>query len=163
MLDDLDGLPLDLPPEAEAALTAVGPLWEDEPAAERMVLSALAIAPRALAARLAAYKFYFYRHRLDQALPHARACLEFAATALGLPDDWRRVPQDHPALAAGLSPLPKLWLQCLTAIGYLEARLGRLEEAQACFDAVGRFDTADRSGARRLKAVVLRGGRDDED
>ena len=49
MLDHLDGLPLDLPEAAQAALTEAGALWHSEAEAEAKVLEALALAPDALA------------------------------------------------------------------------------------------------------------------
>ena len=80
----------DLPPEAERALHRAGLDWSDEAAAEGHIQSALALAPEHLATRLGAYKFYFYRHRLAEALPHAEACLAHAARTLGLSADWRQ-------------------------------------------------------------------------
>ena len=119
MLEDTDGLPLDLPDEARAALTEAGALWHDEAAAEAKVKKALALAPDALAARIGAYKFYFYRHRLAEALPHALSCVAFATAALGLPEDWRQIqPQDAAFVgtAVTLAPLPKLLIWKFSAV-----------------------------------------------
>lgn len=166
MLDDTDGLPLDLPDGAQAALKQAGLLWHDEAAAEAKVLEALAIAPDALAARIGVYKFYFYRHRLGDALPHARSCVAFALAALGLEEDWRRVGPGDAAFvgsAVTLAPLPKLLMQTLIATGYVLARLGRIEEAEAHLAKVVELDPGDRLGASRLLAVVRRGGVEEED
>ena len=57
----------DLPAAAERALHAVGQDWHDEAAAERHIRAALALAPDHLAVQIAAYKFFFYRHRLAEA------------------------------------------------------------------------------------------------
>ncbi len=161
MLDDTEGLLMDLPPDAEAELKAVGRVWGDEAAAEGHVLRALALAPGKLAVHIGAYKFYLYRHRLADALPHGQACLDFAATGLGLDSDWRHV-TDHPAFAAPL-PLGRLWLQSLTAMGYCYARLGQMDEAKAALSKVTAFDPADHLSAARLLAVVERGGVDEDD
>jgi hypothetical protein len=166
MLEDSEGLPLDLPVAAEAALKEAGRLWHDEAAAEAKVREALSLAPDALAARIGAYKFYFYRHRLDEALPHARSCVAFALVALGLPEDWRRVrPMDaaFEGSAVTLAPLPKLLMQTLIATGYVLARLGRIEEAEEHLGKVVELDSGDRLGAARLLATVRRGGVEEED
>ncbi|BAE49404.1 Hypothetical 198 kDa protein in nifW 5'region [Paramagnetospirillum magneticum AMB-1] len=166
MLDHAEGLPLDLPPAAEAALTEAGRLWHEEAAAEAKVKEALALAPEALATRIGAYKFYFYRHRLDEALPHARSCVAFALAALGLGEDWREVRPGDAAFvgsAVTLAPLPKLLMQTLIATGYVLARLGRVEEAEAHLSKVLDLDPGDRLGAGRMLAVVRRGGVEDEE
>ena len=159
MFDGTDGLPMDLSPEVEAALKAVGACWGDEAAAESHVLAALALAPDSLAVRIGAYKFYLYRHRLNDALPHACACLGFAASALNLPSEWQAVtgPLD------GAAAMPRLWLQSLMAMGYSWARLGRLDESRLALGRVAELDSADKLGARRLLAVVERGGLDPDD
>jgi hypothetical protein len=161
MLDE-SGLPLDVPQAARAELAAAGAAWEDEPVAERHVLAALAAAPEALAVRLGAYKFYLYRHRLEEALPHARAILEQAARQLQLPRDWRDV-APHQAAFDRIEPWPRLFLQALTAIGYAHLRLGRMEDGRAALAKAAELDPHDRLGAARLMAVAERGGRDEEE
>lgn len=162
MLDETPLLPLDVPPEVERLLRAAGAAWHDEARAERLVLDALALAPGALQPRISAYKFYFYRHRLSEALPQALACVDFAATALGLDRDWRRVsPGDAPF--AALSPLPKLWLQALMAFGYVSARLGRDEDAREALGQVSLCDPKGILGAGRLLDVIARGGADEDE
>lgn len=166
MLDDTEGLPLDLPEAAQAALKEAGRLWHEEAAAEAKVREALAIAPDALAARIGAYKFYFYRHRLAEALPHAQSCVAFALAALGLSADWRLVKPGDAAFvgsAVTLAPLPKLLMQTLIATGYVLARLGRIEESEAHLGKVVELDPGDRLGAARLLATVRRGGVEEED
>ncbi len=166
MLDEIDGLPLDLPDEAEAALKAAGAQWHDEAAAEAKVLEALALAPDALAARIGAYKFYFYRHRFDEALPHAQSCVAFAAHALGLSSDWRKIGPTDAAFVGSvvtLAPLPKLLMQTLIATGYVFARLGRIWESEEALSKVVELDPSDRLGASRLLATVRRGGVEEDD
>ncbi|CAA7624758.1 conserved hypothetical protein [Magnetospirillum sp. LM-5] len=156
---ELDDGPSFLPPAAEAALKQVGACWGDEAAAERLVLQALELAPDTLAARVGAYKFYFYRHRLAEALVHAWSCLDWVAERLQMPRDWREVQPRH-ADFTGLDPMPRLWLQIVIAIGYCQARLGQVEEGQESLAKVAQLDPADRFGARRLSDVIARGGVD---
>lgn len=162
MIEDIVGLPLDLPPAAERALHAAGAAWHDEAAAEAHVQAALAAAPDALAARIAAYKFYFYRHRLDAALGHAEAVRELAARRLQLPPDWRIVAPGDAAFDR-IEPWPRLYVQALIASGYVLARLGRLDEGRAALVKAAELDGPGKFGAARLVAAIDRGGNDDED
>lgn len=161
MLDET-GLPLDIPQTAKAELAAAGAAWEDEARAEAHVRAAVAAAPEALAVRMGAYKFYLYRHRLEEALPHAVAILAQAARRLQLPHDWREVAAHHAAFDR-IEPWPRLFLQALVAIGYAQLRLGRMEEGQAALAKAAALDPHDRFGAGRLMAVAERGGSDDDE
>ena len=151
----------DLPPPAERALHAAGLAWDDEQAAERHVLEALTLAPDHLAARIGAYKFYLYRHRLAEALPHAEACLAETLRQAGLAADWRSLRPDDSAFGS-LEPAPRAVLFALVACGYVLARLARADESRAFLGKVAELDAADLLGARRLLAVLDRGGQDDE-
>lgn len=162
ILDDTDGLPLDLPADAEAALRQSGLAWADEAESEKLLLAALRAAPESLAVRIGAYKFYFYRARLTEAIDHAQAILAIAARALGLPEDWRRVTSAH-APFSELLPWPRLWLQALLAHGYCMARLGRLEEAREALAKVVILDSANRFRAASLLAHVERGGLEEDE
>lgn len=111
--------------------------------------------------QIAACKFYFYRHRLAEALPYAQACLAETQRRLNLPADWRDV---QPADAAfdTLEPAPRMFLFALVANGYMLARLGRTDEGRAALVKVTELDPEDRMGARRLIAVIDRGVADDD-
>jgi tetratricopeptide (TPR) repeat protein len=162
MMLDESGLPLEIPDAAKHALTAAGAAWENEATAETHIRTALAAAPEALAVRMGAYKFYLYRHRLEDALPHAHAVLELAARRLQLPHDWRDVAAHHAAFDR-IEPWPRLFLQALIAIGYAHLRLGRTGEGRLALAKAIELDPHDRFGAARLLAVAERGGRDEED
>ena len=151
----------DLPAGAERALHAAGLAWHDEAAAEGHILDALALAPGHLAVHIGAYKFYFYRHRLAEALPHAEICLADALRRSQLPADWRDLRPDDPAFSL-LEPAPRLVLFSLIALGYVLARLGREAESRAVLGKVADLDPEDRMSARRLLAI-LDGGGEDED
>ncbi|MCK8785201.1 hypothetical protein M0638_12480 [Roseomonas sp. NAR14] len=146
----------DLPPEAERALHAAAADWAHADLAETHILRALAIAPDHLATRIGAYKFYLYRQRYTEALPHARACLAEAARRNGFPEDWRALRHD-PARFGEWEELPRLFLFSLLAVGYVQARLGLPEAARPALAKVAELDPADRLGARRLLAVLERG------
>lgn len=162
MFENVAGLPLDLPHPARQALIAAGIDWHDERVAEAHVTHALMLAPEALATRIGAYKFYFYRHRLQEALPHAFSIVEMAARRLQLPHDWRLVRADHAGFEE-IEPWPRLFLQALIAYGYCLVRMGRMAEGRAALAKAAELDRTDKLGAGRLLVVVDRGGVDEDE
>jgi hypothetical protein len=128
----------ELPAAAERALRAVGLAWDDEATAEGHLYNALALAPGHLAVQIAAYKFYFYRHRLTEVLPYAQVCLAQTQRRNQLPADWRDVRPEDAAFTT-LDPEPRMFLFTLVAYGYVLARLGQR----------GRPHCPDRSGGPR--------------
>jgi tetratricopeptide (TPR) repeat protein len=152
----------DLPADAERALHAVGLCWDDEAASEAHIVRALEIAPEHLAVRYGAYKFYYYRRRLDMALPHVEAWVAEASRRNGFPDDWRAVTSEH-ANFTNFDGDPRLFLFALRAMGWLLARLGRIEEGRAALAQVAALDPQDQMRARRLMAILDQPDEDDED
>jgi tetratricopeptide (TPR) repeat protein len=151
----------DLPAAAERALHAIGQDWQDEAASEGHLYEALELAPGHLAVQIAAYKFYFYRHRLQEALPYAQVCLAHTLRRNNLPADWRDI-EEKDAAFSSLDPEPRMVLFALVAYGYVLARLGRGDEGREALTKVAELDPADRLGARRLLAVLDRAEREDE-
>jgi len=152
----------DLPPQAERALHQAGLDWSDETAAEGHIAEALALAPGHLAVRLGAYKFYFYRHRLAEALPQAEACLAHAARQLNLAADWRMVTAGQ-ARFSEVDEKARFYLFSLMACGYLMVRLGRTEEGKAVLGKVAELDPKDRLGAASLLGHLNKRDDDDDD
>ena len=105
---------------------------------------------------------YFYRHRLAEALPHAKACLAEAARRLNVAADWRLVsPSD--ANFTEIEPGPRLFLFSLLAYGYVLTRLDRVAEGRPILEKVSELDPADRMGARAILALLDRRGVEDDD
>ncbi|MDR3438621.1 hypothetical protein [Telmatospirillum sp.] len=151
----------DLPIEAERALHEAALDFSNESLAEQHVHRALQLAPGHLAVLIGAYKFYFYHHRLTEALPYAEACLAEAGRRLALPADWRAV-RPSQADFASLEGWPRLFLFSLVALGYLLLRLGRVAEGEEALTQVVALDPGDRLGARALLTVVHGAGSDDD-
>ena len=82
MLHDTEELEADIPPDALAVLADARDAYSDRDKAEAALDAALKLAPDNLALCVVAYKFFFYANRLDDALPHAEACLAVAGDAL---------------------------------------------------------------------------------
>jgi tetratricopeptide (TPR) repeat protein len=151
----------DLPAEAERALHAVGLCWEDERASEEHIKTALKIAPEHLAVRYGAYKFYYYRRRLGEALPHVEAWVDQALERNRFPKDWRAVTSEH-ADFTNFDGEPRVFLFALRALGWMLARLGRIEDGRAALTKVAALDPQDQMRARRLMAILDQPAEDDE-
>lgn len=152
----------DLPAAAERALHACALDWHDEAMAEAHIQDALRLAGDHLAVRIGAYKFYFYRHRLPEALPHAEACLNDALRRLGLPPDWRAVTAESADFSDDNGD-GRLFLFALQAWGYCAIRLGRFDEGRPALEKVAVLDPADRIGAASvLKALNRREAGEEE-
>lgn len=141
---------------AFSALSGARAARSDPVAAERAVLTALALAPTDFDIRLAAYKFYFYNHRLEEALPHAEQLLAHAARRLNIAVDWRTV-QASDAPFDAIEEAPGLYLQALLAWGYCKVRIGDFKAGSEAIAKVGALDKRDRFGARRLLQVIAAG------
>lgn len=125
----------------------------DPVTSEAAIRKALSQAPEDRDAHLAAYKFYFYNHRLAEALPHAAFLLAHSARHLNIPADWRDVkPED--ASFAEAEAAPGLYLQALIAWGYCKVRTGALGEGSEALAKACALDPRDRFGARRVLAVI---------
>jgi hypothetical protein len=125
--------------------------------AEQPLLRAYFLAPRSLTVLVAVYRFYYYQHRLRDALIVADRALEICAEQLGFPADWRNL---DPALvdrAAGTSmTLVRFHLLSLKANAYLKLRLGFPTEGKAILQKLMELDSNNRLGARELLDVVNR-------
>jgi hypothetical protein len=134
----------------------------DYVASREAVEKALALAPEDMRARMGAYKFYLYNHRLDQAALHAEWLLGRFGDDLGVSRDWRAVAPESAAFSS-LDSAPRRYLQALIALGYCRARCGDLAGGRELLAKAERLDPGDRFGAGRLLAVLDRPGGADED
>jgi hypothetical protein len=103
VLDPVDGLPLDLPPAAHAALKAAGACWDDEAAAEAKVLEALALAA-VHGFEMPGRDGYWQRH----GMACAAAALGGAAIGAAHFEDCQPEPEASTLAAAGV---PKAYLK----------------------------------------------------
>lgn len=150
-----------LPTEAARLLEQAGREYSHEQSSERselLLLRAHLIAPSHLAVLVALYRFYYYRHRLDETLRLAHQTLGVAGRALEFPADWRQVEEQH--LHRALVRLPmglvRFYLSSLKAAGYLNLRLRRFDAARDQLRKVITLDSADRLGAGALLDLIER-------
>jgi hypothetical protein len=130
---------------------------DDADRAEQCLARARFLAPEDLSVLVAQYRFFFYRHRCEDALAVAERCIAAAARELGIDEDWRRLDDARVGRAVQQSvPMTRFLLLALKGTGYLLLRLNRPVEARARLARAVAFDPKDRLGA----AVLLRWAED---
>lgn len=123
--------------------------------AELMLLRANFMAPQQLMVLVALYRYYFYQHRLEDALLVAESALAVAGRRLEFPDTWVYL---HTAnVGAGVMRsmgLVRFYLMVLKAAGYINLRLDHQETGQAMLEKLVELDSHDRLGGKALLEVI---------
>lgn len=124
--------------------------------AELPLLKAYLRAPESFNVLVALNRFYYYQHRLAEALLISEKALGLIREAIGFPEDWRQLQTSH------ISEVPKDWLTkvrfylfTLKSIGFLHMRLENLELSRGIFEKLVALDDKDRIGAKGLLELVL--------
>lgn len=122
---------------------------------EAPLLEARALAPESLTVLVALYRFYYYQHRLQEAIDIAEEALQITARDLHLPTDWRLL-NDLQIARSTLNAmgLLRFHLLCLKAEAYLKLRLGQEEEGKAMLRKLVEIDSSNRLGVKQLLDVV---------
>jgi tetratricopeptide (TPR) repeat protein len=143
-------------PEVQQLIRQAAESYADD-AAELPLLQAYLRAPESLNVLVALNRFYYYRHRLPEALLIAERALELIRRELPFPQDWRQLTlqQIGDAPATQLTRI-RLYLFTLKSIGFLLMRLQQLEESRAIFARLTELDLQDRIGAQALLELVDR-------
>lgn len=124
--------------------------------AEALLHKAYFLAPEALVVLVALYRYYFYQHRLEDALIVADRALHIVGRRLGFPDEWTRLHPDFLGQAVMRSMgLLRFYLSVLKASGYINLRLGRMEQGRAQIEKLVELDSHDRFGGKALLAVIV--------
>ncbi len=127
-----------------------------DPGAEDLLLRAYFLAPEALIVLVALYRYYFYQHRLADALIVADRALRIVGARLGFPPEWARLHPDFLGQAVLRSMgLLRFYLSVLKATGYINLRLGRMAEGRAQIEKLIELDSHDRFGGKALLGVVV--------
>ncbi|MBF0471138.1 MAG: hypothetical protein HQL48_07150 [Gammaproteobacteria bacterium] len=122
---------------------------------ESQLLRAYFLAPEHPVVLVALYRYYFYQHRLDDALRVAERVLTLYAAKLKLPSDWRELSPEHlgSVAMASITTL-RFYLHALKGAGCIELRLGEYDTALARLERVAAVDESDRLGAGALLEVT---------
>jgi hypothetical protein len=124
--------------------------------AELPLLKAYFLAPHSLNVLVALNRYYYFQHRLEDALQATVKALAIIRPSIGFPEDWRDLQQSH-ILAVPPAALTqvRLYLLTLKSIGFLHLRLHHLDLSQGIFEKLIELDSKDRIGAQDLLALVI--------
>lgn len=123
--------------------------------AENLLLRANLLAPQHLMVLVALYRYYFYQHRLEDALLVAESALAVTGRRLEFPETWVYLREAN--IGAGVMRsmgLVRFYLMVLKAAGYLHLRLGNLDTGRAMLEKLVQLDSHDRLGGKALLEVV---------
>lgn len=119
--------------------------------AEWYLLQAYGIAPGNMTVLVALYRFYYYQHRLAEAVDVAFQVMSGVAPTIGFPESWEKLRFEH--LAYGVMESftrVRFYLLALKGAGYMNLRLGNIAEGVRMLNKVVEFDSHDRLGAQAL-------------
>lgn len=143
-----------LPAEAERLIEQAAREYGQE-GAELALLRAHLLAPDSLIVLVGLYRYYFFQHRLDEALVVAERAILLSGRELGLPADWKRIDENSLGSAASNSfGLLRFYLLALKAVSVVLLRLGRIAASRARLLKLATLDSRDQTGAAKLLAVV---------
>jgi hypothetical protein len=143
-----------LPAEAERLIAQAASEYGD-PAAELSLLRAHLLAPENLSVLVGLYRYYFYQHRLEDALVVAERAMQLSGRHLGLPPDWNLLDENRLGSAAKNSfGLLRFYLLALKAASVVLLRLGQISASRARLTKLAGLDSRDQLGAGKLLEVV---------
>lgn len=126
-----------------------------EASAEQSLMRAYFLEPEHPMVLVALYRYFYYQHRLEEALLVAERVLGVFAQRLDLPENWREINEMRIGSGVMISMvLIRFYLLTLKAAGYLEFRLGRYDSAIERLEKVAEIDSRDRLGARSLLSIA---------
>ncbi len=144
----------DLPAEAERLIAQAAKEY-GEPEAEFSLLRAHLLAPENLSVLVGLYRYYFYQHRLADALVVAERAMQLSGRHLGLPTDWNLLDETRLGSAAANSfGLLRFYLLALKAASVVLLRLGQIADSRARLIKLASLDSRDQLGAGKLLEVV---------
>lgn len=123
--------------------------------AELPLLKAYLRAPESLNVLVALNRFYYYQHRLTEALMISEKALGLIRDGIEFPEDWQTLEMAH------ITAAPKDWLTrirlylfTLKSIGFLNMRMENLDISRSIFEKLVALDDKDRIGAKALLELV---------
>ncbi len=143
-----------LPASVPALLNMASEAYS-EGAAEEHLLKAYFTAPESLTVLVALYRYYYYQHRYETALTAAHRAMSVAAKRLGFTSTWESL--DMEELGYGVLQsmmLVRFYLLSLKGAGYLNVRIGNMEEGTAMLEKVMALDSEDRLGVAPLLQTI---------
>lgn len=141
-------------PEVQDLIRAASELYESGEA-ELPLLQAYLRAPESLNVLVALNRFYYYQHRLTEALMISEKALNLIRQNIDFPNDWQQLERSHITnVPKELLTRVRLYLFTLKSIGFLNMRLENLELSRGIFEKLIALDNKDRIGAKGLLDVL---------
>lgn len=126
-----------------------------EPVAEQRLLYAYFLAPEQLSVLVALYRYYFYQHRLDDALVVAHRAIDASGRRLQFEGGWTSLGRVALGDAAMRSiGMLRFYLLALKGSAVILLRLGRLAEARSRLEKIAELDERDLLGVLPLLKVI---------
>lgn len=123
--------------------------------AELPLLKAYLRAPESLNVLVALNRFYYYQHRLAEALLISEKALMLIRRGIDFPEDWQQLDLKHISEAPkDLLTRIRFYLFTLKSIGFLNMRMENLKLSKRIFEKLVALDDKDRIGAKGLLELV---------
>ncbi|HKI62723.1 MAG TPA: hypothetical protein VKA31_10555 [Mariprofundaceae bacterium] len=124
------------------------------PESEFMLLAAYMIQPHHPTIHVALYRYYYYKHRLAEALMMAERTLEDSGIRLGFLGHWSEVTLERLKASQNNMAMVRYYLLALKGAGFICLRMGRRQEGLMRLRKVAAMDAEDRLGTRAILQVV---------
>jgi tetratricopeptide (TPR) repeat protein len=125
--------------------------------AEVSLMRAYFLEPEHLTVLVALYRYFYYKHRYDEALVIADRTLDITAKRLGLRRHWNEMTSAEMGHGVMVSMgLTRFYLFALKASGYMYMRLGDMVSALERLNKVAELDPADQFGSSSLIEIAKR-------
>jgi tetratricopeptide (TPR) repeat protein len=151
----------DVPAAIKQLLVSAADAWDDTERSQDFIQQAIASPDASLDVLVAAYRYFFYKHKLDLALRVADRVIEQVRQAEALPQDWHHL---KPILRRRREEPPiRLYLNAYAASGYMLARLGAIDAATEITARVMELDPKRESCAPTVFDVLTRPDEEDDE
>ena len=140
-------------PEVEQLIKDAAACYGTEQA-ELLLLRAHFMAPEQLTVLVSLYRYYFYQHRLEDALLVAESALAVSGRRLDFPESWTCLQSVGAGVMRSMG-LVRFYLMVLKAAGYINLRLERYDTGRAMLEKLVELDSCDRLGGRALLDVIM--------
>ncbi len=141
-------------PEVQALIVSASEGYANGEA-ELPLLQAYLRSPESLNVLVALNRFYYYQHRLAEALLISEKAFELIRNGIDFPANWCELTLERIQTAPKESMTRiRLYLFTLKSIGFLNMRMENLSTSRSIFEKLVEVDEKDRIGAKGLLALV---------
>ncbi|MGL5079980.1 MAG: hypothetical protein ACRC8A_00700 [Microcoleaceae cyanobacterium] len=129
---------LEVPSDVKDLLIKAADNWEDSAQSEQFISQALAKAEDNPDVLVGAYRYFFYKSHWSMALQIAEQVMNKIQEEEQFPETWEEL---KPVITENREkPVIRLYLNAYAAVGFVLARLGKLEEAQEISERIKAVD-----------------------